>query len=58
MHQHVTPRPESLDPRAARIAELSEEYITASAERRESIGAEIAGLIAGKVVPIAMAHLA
>ena len=52
MHGHTTPRPISPVPTAARIAELSEEWLTADFERAVEIAEEIAGLIAGRVVPI------
>lgn len=52
-HTHTTPpQPRSPDPKAARIADLSEEWFTADPARREAIGAEIAGLIEGKVAPL------
>lgn len=51
-HGHTTPRPKVDDPKAARIALLSEEYLSADAARRGQIGEEIAGLIDGTVVPI------
>ncbi len=51
MHGHTAPRPDVTHPVAARIADLSEEYLTASAARREEIGEEISGMIAGRVVP-------
>ena len=52
MHGHTAPRPIIDNPIAARIATLSEEYLSASASRREEIGQEISGLIAGRVVPM------
>lgn len=52
MHGHTASRPASRNPIAARIADLSEEYLTASTERREEIGEEISGMIAGRVIPI------
>lgn len=52
MHSHTTPRILSDDPIAARIAELSEEYLTASADKKDVISDEIAGLISGVVVPM------
>lgn len=58
MHNHSTPKPLVTEPKAARISQLSEEYLSASASRREDIGNEIAGIIAGTVVPITQAHLA
>lgn len=58
MHTHATPRPIASEPKAARIAALSEEYLSASPARREDIGKEISGLIAGTVVPLTLAHLA
>ncbi len=36
---------------AARIAQLSEEYLCADAMRRDAIGEEISALIRGNVVP-------
>lgn len=51
MHGHTAPRPTIANPIAARIADLSEEYLTASPTRREEIGEEISGMIAGRVVP-------
>ncbi|WP_306113423.1 MULTISPECIES: hypothetical protein [unclassified Roseovarius] len=52
MHGHTASRPASHNPIAARIAELSEEYLTASPQRREEIGEEISGMIAGRVIPM------
>lgn len=52
MHSHTTPRPNSGDPRAARIAALSEEYLDADAARKEEIGTEILMLIEGRVLPL------
>lgn len=52
MHGHSIPRPAASHPVAARIAELSEEFLAATARRRAEIGEEIAGLIAGRVVPL------
>lgn len=49
MHTHTAPRPIASDPKAARIADLSEEYLTASPERKEVIGETIAGFINGSV---------
>lgn len=50
MHGHTSQRPLITNPIAARIADLSEEYLSASAQRREEIGEEISGLINGRVV--------
>jgi hypothetical protein len=52
MHGSATPRPITSDPKAARIAALSEEYLSATRERQEEIGEEICGLISGNVVAI------
>ncbi|WP_299848150.1 hypothetical protein [uncultured Roseovarius sp.] len=52
MHGHTAPRPSISNPIAARIADLSDEYLTASEGRREEIGEEISGLIAGRIIPI------
>ncbi len=52
MHGHTTPRFAAHDPKAARISELSEEYLVANAKRRSEIGEEIAGLISGRIVPL------
>lgn len=49
---HATPRfdpPTTTDPKAARIALLSAEFIIADPARRDAIGREIAGLISGDV---------
>ena len=53
MHGQATPKLSINDPRAARIAALSEEYLSAPKDRQNEIGAEIAGLISGTVVPMA-----
>lgn len=58
MHGHTTPRFRAHDPKAARIAELSEEYLVANARRRREIGEEIAGLISGRIVPLRRAETA
>lgn len=42
----------SADPKAARIAALSEEYLCADPARREEIGIEIEGLISGRIVAV------
>ena len=53
MHGQSLPHREpSADPCAARIADLSDEYLRASQDRREEIGNEIAALMAGRVVPM------
>lgn len=52
MHGHATPRLGANDPKAARIAVLSEEYLIADATRRSEIGEEIAGLMAGRILPM------
>ncbi|WP_168797757.1 hypothetical protein [Aliishimia ponticola] len=52
LHGNATPRLPVRDARAARIAELSAEYIDASADRRQEIGAEIAGLINRRIIPL------
>ena len=52
MHSHTAPRPATHDPVAERIAALSEEYLSAGTARREQIGEEISGMIAGRVVLI------
>lgn len=49
MSCHATPRLGALDPKAARIAALSEEYLIATALRRSEIGEEIAGLMSGRI---------
>ncbi|MGC1487613.1 MAG: hypothetical protein WA784_07480 [Albidovulum sp.] len=45
----LPPRPIARDPRAERIAALSHEYLSATPERREEIGAEVAALVDGGV---------
>ncbi|MEM8980977.1 MAG: hypothetical protein AAGD04_15955 [Pseudomonadota bacterium] len=50
-HGQATPRLYSPDPKAARIAQLSEEYLTAHAARKEEIGVEICGLMNESVLP-------
>jgi hypothetical protein len=45
----LPPHPVSRDPQAERIADLSQEYLAATPERREEIGAEVAALIEGNV---------
>ena len=52
MHTHTTPRAATEHPVAARIAELSEEYISADFDRRDAIGREVAALIEGRVFPL------
>ncbi len=52
MHVLGTSRPGTHDPKAARIAALSEEYLIATARRRSEIGEEIAGLMSGRIVPV------
>ncbi len=52
MHGHTSKRPTVDNPVAARISDLSDEYLSASPQRRDEIGEEIAGLIAGRVVPL------
>ena len=52
MHGHATPRLGAHDPKAARIADLSEEYLIADARRRCEIGEEIAGLMSGRALPL------
>lgn len=52
LHGQVTPRTTHRDPKAARIADLSDEYLRAGATRREEIGEEIAGLIAGRITAL------
>ena len=52
MHGNTTPRARASDPKAARIAALSEEYLYADSRRRSQIGEEIAGLIAGRILPL------
>jgi hypothetical protein len=44
-----TARPSTHDPKAARIASLSKEYLIARANRRSEIGEEIAGLMSGRL---------
>ena len=51
LHGQATPRLFSPDPKAARIAALSEEYLSAPEGRQQEIGEEIRGLIDDKVVP-------
>ena len=53
MHGTATPRVASADPKAERIARLSEEFLSASARRKTEIGEEIAGLIADRIYPFA-----
>lgn len=45
MHKNYTPRPTFPAPVAERIASLSEEFLTADAVRRNSIGEEVQLLI-------------
>ena len=52
MHTHTTPRQIVSDPKAARIADLSHEYLTATSDRKDAIGDEIAAMIEGRVVSI------
>lgn len=52
LHGQATTRLSTPDPKAARIADLSEEYLTANALRKDQIGEEICALMAGKIVPI------
>ncbi len=52
MHGTATPRQTTHDPKAARIAVLSEEYLIADARRRNEIGEEIAGLMSGRIQPM------
>lgn len=51
-HTTTTPRPQSDNPHDARIADLSEEYLSARPDRREEIGELIAGLMNGTIAPI------
>ncbi len=48
--------PQTTDPKAARIAMLSAEFITAGPARRDEIGNEIAGLISGDVAVLPRAQ--
>ena len=52
MHGHTAPKQTITDPIAARIAELSDEYLSATVQRCEEIGEEISALISGQVVPL------
>lgn len=52
MHGQATPRLGARDPKAARIAALSEEFLIADAKRRCEIGEEIAGLMSGRILPM------
>jgi hypothetical protein len=52
MHGQSTVRPTWTDPKAERIALLSEEYLNANAARRDEIGNEISGLISGQILPL------
>lgn len=49
----LTADPASSDARAQRIAALSAEYLVAGKGRRAAIAEEIAGLIAGTIMPLA-----
>lgn len=50
MHGNILPpRPIASDPLAERIAALSHEYLSATPERREQIGAGVAAIIEGIV---------
>ncbi len=51
MHGHTTPRAAATNPIAARIAELSEEFLVAGPARRDEIGSEVVGLMSGQIVP-------
>lgn len=53
MHGHSAPSLPIDNLVAARIAALSEEYLGAPPARRLVIGEEIAGLISGRIVPLA-----
>lgn len=48
----LPPRPIARDPQAERIAALSHEYLSATPDRREEIGAEVAALIDGGVTAL------
>ena len=50
----LTGDPAATDARARRIAALSAEYLMTSSDRREAIAEEIAGLIAGQIVPLSL----
>lgn len=56
MHGHTTPRPSNSDPTAARIADLSDTwlglYFAGDRIGADRIGAEIAGLISGRIMPM------
>lgn len=52
MHGTATQPLPITDPVHARIAALSREFLAADAARRDSIGEEIAALIAGRVTPL------
>jgi hypothetical protein len=52
LHGQATPRLPIHDPKAARISELSEEYLSADAARKHEIGEEVCALMARKVVPM------
>lgn len=51
-HTTTAPRLQSDNLHAERIARLSEEYLTATPARCEQIGAEISGMIDGKIAAI------
>ncbi len=53
MHGQSTSRPAWADAKSERIARLSEEFLKADDARRDEIGEEITGLIAGRVLPLA-----
>ena len=49
-HGKATPRLKAKDPKAERIAELSDEYLSADPERRYAIGEEVVALMTGGVL--------
>lgn len=51
MQVQITSRQAAHDPKAARIAVLSREYVVADRKRRSEIGEEIAGLMSGRSLP-------
>lgn len=52
MHGHKSENIPAKTALAARISALSDEFLSAAAERRDAIGEEISGLIAGRIVPL------
>jgi hypothetical protein len=52
LHGQATRRLPINNPKAERISLLSEEYLSASRDRKQEIGEEICALISDKVVPL------